>query len=310
MGDNPDAVVAPPCTEEEFLALGFETRGFAGHELISNKSKVQYFRSLFGTSPEVLAFVWQELRHAKIESAKLDKYCKPIHLLLYYRWIRSYETEFELRTQFNFGEETLRKWLRRMAKCVSSLRAIVIDPNWDEDDELIYIGGLDGVHYPTDEPRPFSKGNSSYKRGGKAALAYEFVLSIHENKIKWVNGGYPAGLGDREIFKEKGLLAAMKTKQAKLGRKVRLIADDGYTQKDLYEYLSLRNEFDPRQVAYFKDRVLSRQEFFNGKTKNYRCLTTEFAHSHDLHQQVVESICVTLQYEMDLGLLTLFDAYP
>jgi hypothetical protein len=72
----------------------------------------------------------------------------------------------------------------------------------------------------------------------------------------------------------------------------------------------MRNEFDPRQVAWFKDRVLSRQEAFNGKTKNYRCLTNEFVHSHDLHRQVVESICVTLQYEMDAGLLDLFDAYP
>ena len=104
--------------------------------------------------------------------------------------------------------------------------------------------------------------------------------------------------------------AAMEEKQRKTGRRVRLIADDGYTQQSLFEFLSLRNEFDPRQVAYFKDRVLSRQEFFNGKTKNWRCLTAEFKHNHELHRMVVESICVTLQYEMDNGLLDLFDAYP
>jgi len=62
-------------------------------------------------------------------------------------------------------------------------------------------------------------------------------------------------------------------------------------------------------VAYFKDRALSRQEVFNGKTKTFRCMKVEFTHSHEMHRQAVESICVTLQYEMDLGLLDSFDAY-
>lgn len=172
-----------------------------------------------------------------------------------------------------------------------------------------FIGAVDGMHYATDEPRPFSKSNSSFKRGGKPGLSYEFVLSIHKNRIIWVNGGFPAGMGDKTIFKEKGLMEAMAKKQRQLGRDVRLIADDGYTEKSLFKYLSLRNEFDPRTIAYFKDRALSRQETFNGKTKNYRCLTAVFLHSHDLHRQCVESICVTLQLEMDVGLLDLFDAY-
>ena len=125
-----------------------------------------------------------------------------------------------------------------------------------------------------------------------------------------MNGGFPAGIGDREIFKIEGLMEAVQRKQQETGRMVRLIADDGYTQLSLHDFLSFCNEFDPNQVSYFKDRALARQEMFNGKTKNYRCLTNEFKHSHDLHRQVVESICVTLQYEMDTGFFSLFDAYP
>ena len=141
-------------------------------------------------------------------------------------------------------------------------------------------------------------------------LAYEFSLSIHKNKIIWVNGGYPAAVGDRTIFKEHGLLDALKKRREETGRNLRLIADDGYIENALVEFLSLRNEFDPRHIAWFKDRALSRQEAFHGKTKNYRCLIIEFRHSHDMHQQCVESICVTLQIEMDIGLLDFFDAYP
>lgn len=324
------APVVPAFTAKEFLLLGFKVRRFEDHAKVKEESQIAYFKSLFGTVPDILELVWSEMRHTTLEGAKIDnKSAKPLHLLLFYRWMRSYETEVELRTQFGIGEETLRKWIRYMAQRVAALRAIVvcafllatcatksfshnflkIDPNWQDDDGLLYVGALDGVHYPIDEPRPFSKSNSSFKRGGKAGLSYEFVLSIHKEKIMWVNGGFPAGQGDRSNFKDEGLMDALIKRRQETGRPLRLIADDGYTEKTLYQYLSLRNEFDPRQVAHFKDRALSRQEAFNGKTKNYRCLKNEFVHSHDLHRQCVEAICVTLQYEMDTGVLSLFDAY-
>jgi len=98
-----------------------------------------------------------------------------------------------------------------------------------------------------------------------------------------------------------------------------IIADDGYISNELLKVLSLRNELDPRDLAYFKDRALSRHETFNGLTKNaYRILTTNFRHDrgwnplhkHPRHKAVVEAICVTLQYEMDLGIKTLLDPYP
>lgn len=318
--------------EDDFLTLGFRVRGFDGWQNHNHDGKMKLFRSLYGTSPMILSLVWQELRFTDITEAQITLNTKPIHLLLLYRWMRAYETEAELKTQFNMGVQTIQNWIREMATKVSRLRQLLvralmhffcsffdshqfslfcqIDPNWDDiDDGLIYAGSLDGVHYAVDEPRPFSTRHSSHKRGGKTALCYEIVMSIHKPKVKWLNGGFPANKGDREIFKDHGLMHAVRQQREARRRDIRLIADDGYTEFALYDCLSLRNEFDPRDVAQFKNRVLSRHETFNGKTKNYRCLRENFRHSHDLHRCCVESICVTLQYEMDNGLLTLFDAY-
>lgn len=175
---------------------------------------------------------------------------------------------------------------------------------------MIFDGSLDGIHYAIQEPRPFSKAWSSHKRGGKPALSYEIGLSIHRKKIKWLNGPFPAGTSDATIFKKHGLMAAIREKQQQTGRNLVFIADDGYFEIALLDCLSLRNEFDPREVAYFKDRSLSRHESLNGKTKNYRCLRDAFRHSHELHCHCVESICVTLQLEMDNNELDLLDAYP
>jgi hypothetical protein len=178
---------------------------------------------------------------------------------------------------------------------------------------------LDGIHYLIDEPRPFSTSYGSHKFGKNAALSYEFVVSTIKPKLVWLNGPFPGGTHDQTMFKNGGLKQAVEKKQRDRNNDFRLIADDGYFSLASLDTLSFRNEFDPREISYYKDRALSRHESFNGKTKNFRCLTTKFRHDHTsgnlnkqhpTHKACVEAICITLQYEMDLGLLTLLDPFP
>ena len=91
---------------KDFMELGFEASE------INEDGQIAYFRAIYGTSPSILALIWDDMNSNNDTGNKLDRHAKPIHLLLYYRWKRSYETELELRTQFNIGEETLRKWIR------------------------------------------------------------------------------------------------------------------------------------------------------------------------------------------------------
>jgi hypothetical protein len=178
---------------------------------------------------------------------------------------------------------------------------------------------VDGIHYTIDEPRPFSTSYGSHKFGKKAALSYEFVISTFQPKLVWLNGPYPAATHDQTIFKTGGLKAAVELKQQERGNDFRLIADDGYFGEEYLDTLAFRNEFDAKDIVYYKDRALSRHESFNGKTKNFRVLKDKFRHDrtsgnpnreHPTHKACVEAICVTLQYEMDMGLLTLLDPFP
>jgi hypothetical protein len=176
---------------------------------------------------------------------------------------------------------------------------------------------MDGIHYVIDEPRPFSKKYSSHKEGGNAGLVYEYCVYTHKDKVVWINGPFPAGTNDIAVLHMK-LKAAIKKKQDDRNNTFRVIADDGYFALELLELLSYRNEFDPSEISWFKDRSLSRHEKFNGLTKAYACLTTKFRHDrgdnpdwkHPRHKACVEAICVTIQYEFDAGCKSLFDPYP
>ena len=87
----------------------------------------------------------------------------------------------------------------------------------------------------------------------------------------------------------------------------RVIGDRGYTGEP--DIISTQNEFDPREIAEFKERVLSRHETFNGRLKGFKCLSTKFRHGVENHKVAFEVVCVIVQYEMENG-SPLFDRYP
>jgi hypothetical protein len=99
--------------------------------------------------------------------------------------------------------------------------------------------------------------------GGKAGLNYEIGIKISESKLLWIYGPTPPGLKpDIAVFRE-----SLKTN---LPRGKRVIGDDGYRGEP--DYISTKNEFDPREVAEFKERVLARHESFNQRLKIFNCL--------------------------------------
>lgn len=192
-----------------------------------------------------------------------------------------------------------------------------IDPNWEDDDGLVLCTTVDGVHYHTTEPRPYSKSYSSHKHGGSAALVYEHTIYTHKNKIASIVGPFPAGTHDKTVFRSK-LHGMITKKQEERSNDFRAIADQGYVADDLHSSLSFRNEMDPQEVEWFKDRALSRCKKFNGLTKAYKSMKVKFHHDrgpnpdrlHPRHKACLEAICVTIQVEMDEGVTVLFDPYP
>jgi len=96
--------------------------------------------------------------------------------------------------------------------------------------------------------------------------------------IAWLNGPFPAATHDSTVFRMK-LKGAIENKQAERGNEFRIIADDGYFATDLTGLLSYRNELDPKEIAYFKDRALAQTETFNLMTVNgFEILKKKFRH--------------------------------
>lgn len=169
-----------------------------------------------------------------------------------------------------------------------------------------------------EEPRPFTTRARSHKFGKQAGLSYEVGIATDRPQVSWLNGPFLAGDPDMTNSKDK-LVEAIEEKQAERGDPdIRVLADDGYISKDLDHVFTYRNEMDPRELAYFKERQLSRHETVNGRSKNFRILDMKFRHDRGYdenrefshHKAVTEAVFVTIQLELDLGEYELFDPYP
>jgi hypothetical protein len=167
---------------------------------------------------------------------------------------------------------------------------------WDGDDNdpgEINIVTVDGTHCKINEPRTQrSTGWYSHKSNG-AGLAYELGIAIHQNKLVWINGPFPAGThNDLSMYRaENGLKSKMPP-----GKKC--IADRLYRNEPT---ITIRNPLDNADVSEFKNRAQARHETFNKKIKTYKILDQRFRHGVQKHKQVFEAVCVIAQYEMENG---------
>ena len=158
---------------------------------------------------------------------------------------------------------------------------------------------MDGTHCPCWEPQhptlPFDSKFYSNKHKG-AGLTYEIGLAIHENRVFWVAGPYPAGHNDKLMFVKSGLQA----RTVSLGK--RLIADSGYAGMD--GICLPMSKYDSPAVNMYKRRARARHETFNARLKNFGILKQQFRYRIDRmekHKMVFEAICVIAQIQMDNG---------
>lgn len=108
----------------------------------------------------------------------------------------------------------------------------------------------------------------------------------------WINGPFPAGMTDIQIYREpEGL-------KSKIPFNKRVIADLGYRGEDL---ISVPNRLDNEMVKQFKNCARARHETFNGRIKEFSILDERFRFNRNRHQAVFESVCIIVQYEIENG---------
>ena len=89
---------------------------------------------------------------------------------------------------------------------------------------------------------------------------------------------------------------------------MRAIGDKGHRGEP--DYLSARSEYDPIEIAQFKNRVLARQENFNRLIKLFKCLVHAFRHGISQHAICFKAVCAIQCYALENESLSLLDVYP
>jgi DDE superfamily endonuclease len=154
---------------------------------------------------------------------------------------------------------------------------------------------VDGTHCQIEEPKhPTASINKTYysHKSNSAALNYELGVSIYESKLVWINGPYPAGTSDINVYrKENGL-------KSKIPPNKKVLGDEGYRGDPT---VSRYNPYDPKDVKKFKSRARARHETYNRRIKIFRILSDRFRHPLDKHKASFEAICVIVQYQLENG---------
>jgi hypothetical protein len=173
---------------------------------------------------------------------------------------------------------------------------------------MIFFLSLDGTHCPINEPRPFSTIWSSHKLGGHAGVNYEVGLSISRPKLIWLYGPtQPGAQNDLEVAKSELVPAVQAYGQGQRW----VIADGIYAAEEVSDVFSTKNDYDPREIAAFKERVSARHESFNNLLKKWKILAVKFR-IHDLawHKPCFEAVACICCYQLDNDSYSLFDSYP
>lgn len=296
-------------TEEDWLRMGMQIAGVFRWERCKRATNIDRFRTWYGTHPAACQRCFDDLLNSEDPNdaeIRVDmKKDKPMHFLLICRFLWLYPSEINLGQFFRIWSATtvykyVKLWLKRMAwmmeKKLGSLN--------EYDVGLTILFTLDCTMCRTEEPRPFSTDNSAFKFGGKPGVNYEIALLIHKPKVIWIHGPkQPGKYNDLEVFR-------MKLKQEMMeklpGRKG--LADKGYKGEE--DLLCMRNEFDPTELAEYKDRSLARQEVFNGFLKKFEVLRGTWRHIKISHGDALRACCLLTQYQLDAGTKHLFDPYP
>jgi hypothetical protein len=263
-----------------------------------NRLKYDRFRQLYGVDPETCVKLIQDIRTIAPPDARIDK-PEETKLLMTLEWLKTVKGMVDLRGLYKICPKTTLKYRRKYIKVIQSLKASKI--MFRRPDGVVESRTVDCLHIPIREPRSNPSAKFCSPKMKRPALSYEVCLIARRQQVAWINGPFPAGVPDLNIYRVPGGL------KDQLQDGEYLFADLGYRGEP--QTLRIRNHFDTEAVKEAKRRSLARQESFNARLKSFKILTEPFKGKHkhagitchDEHKAVVEAIVVLLQYEMENG---------
>jgi hypothetical protein len=284
-------------TSDEMLQFGLKIGGYKSLRINRAKkaTNIERFKSLYGSSPCVVALIWEDLQTTQVDAAHVlpgDRKVKFFLMALHH--LKRYPTEYEQEAKFDINIGWGRDWSWFFVEKIQGLKVEKI--KWPDDNFGTDIWALtvDGTHCWIQEPQhPTWSQDSKYfsHKYGKAGVNYELGISLADGHLVWMKGPFKAGLNDIKIFTTKGLKAKLRA----TGKMA--IGDGGYSGHP-YQ-VSTPNSYESQQCKKFKSRALKRHERFNGLTKAFGCLSGRFRHSVDRFKNCFEAVCVICQYQVE-----------
>jgi hypothetical protein len=286
-------------TANDIMKIGLLHVGFNRSRLrrAKKKTNIDRFRGHFGSNPNVIAEILEDLQTTEVEEAHAPSEELNIHhFLMAMHHLKRYPTECEREAIFNISHMWGRNSCWFYIEKVQALKAQKI--TWPEDNfgDDIWAITVDGTHCWIQEPQhpTWSQDRKFYShKYNKAGLNYELGISLWQSRLVWMKGPTKAGGNDLQVFLEEGLKAKLKA----TGKKG--IGDGGYRGHP--GEMSTPNSHDSKEANKFKSRASKRHEKFNGMTKNFDCLSGRFRHSVDRFKSCFEAVCVICQYQMENG---------
>ena len=253
----------------------------------------QDFAACYGPPPVVVAELWSLLQTTTNDEARIDPTKHFFNdFLIALHWMKLNPTERSRKVLLGCSRTTGRKWSWLYTRKIAALKDELIV--WPGSFRTRFTVTVDGVHFhikePTHSEYKIDTGYFSHKHGG-AGVDYEIAISIFEPRVLWINGPYPSGIGDREIFKNR--LRAM------IPRGHIALMDRGYRGGG--KCVSTVNGLDSDELNEFKTRALARHENFNSRLKRYAILRERFRCQHNKHGVVFTAVACICQLEMIHG---------
>lgn len=295
----------------DVLRLGLEVGRMSPEEQQSKgiNACVAIFSGVYGSTPELVQSVWQDLLNTTIPTARIPNdernykgfklFMMSLYLLFVYpRNARVIELHFSPVAEKDTRGEPIWIWIRRLEALLPS--KICWINTLDDPNGAVFCISVDGTDCKTWERRnhptlPYDPATYSqkFRHGG---LKYEIGVAIFEDKIVWVSDVSDAGRNDITIFREDGLL--QRIPPGKMA-----VADRGYETSIAAEMdkIAYKRDDDPIALKQFKARVMTRHETVNGRIKNFAVTAGTFRHGKDKHQSAFKAVCVLVQYQIDHG---------
>lgn len=307
MGDNIFVLTAA-----EILLLGLKQVNFTDERVnrvqgnpSTSKTNIDRFKGHFGCNHVVVAALWEDLQVTDLPQAKwkVKDADNIMHLFEALHFLKSYKTELNRESTFDFSPKTLRKHCWAVLAKIQALKSeqIVFPEDFGDD---VWIMTVDGINFEINEPSnlPVSKDPHMFDhKHNHAGLTYELGVQLFDSKLIWMKGPFKAGeTNDAGRFSVEG---GLREKLTTINKKA--LGDKIYGSVANANQISSYNAWDRDDVMQFKARAQMRHEQFNGMLTDFGCLANRFRHPSDNAFEkfaiCFEAVAVICCYRMDYG---------